>query len=225
MKSCFFAVIFAFFPPLANATLIDQGSTTLDSNTNLMWLDITETVGMSYSEVLSSDFVTQDLFRFATMDELSALYNHAGGSGNYYVPRTSNGGVNGVPDGNNYTAARTLLDLMGCTSYIVGQQCDLAEQDWHIGFYGPEVINGIQTASVVDAFGERDYRNGKAAIWLDFAETVPSRTRRDFGSYLVRINPIPEPTGFWLFSAGLIILLRPKKSLNCCPRLHSEYPA
>lgn len=36
----------------ANATIIDQGVITLDTETNMEWLDLTETIGKSYNEVI-----------------------------------------------------------------------------------------------------------------------------------------------------------------------------
>jgi hypothetical protein len=72
-----------------NAALIEQdlfssgdGLTTLDSMTGLQWLDVTETVGLSYGDVLISQYTTDLSFRYASLQELTSLYDNAGGSGN-----------------------------------------------------------------------------------------------------------------------------------------------
>ena len=194
------AVCACSFSALSNAALIDMGNITYDEDTNQEWLDVTETVGMSYAEVLASTYVTQDGFRYATEAELITLYNNAGGGGNYY---NTNGGT---PIAANYNAAMLLLDFMGCTSYVVGADCDRAGQDWHIGMFGPEVSSGYQTASVVDAYNPPEQI--KAAMWLDYVETgpYPSRTTDDWGSYLVR-TAVPIPPALWLFSSGLLGLV------------------
>jgi hypothetical protein len=177
---------------------------TFDSTSNLEWLDVSVTVGMSYQAVLGSSYVTTYGFRYATGAELIALYDHAGGDGSYYVPRTPDGNVNGVPSAGNYDAASLLIAIMGCTSDVLGQLCDQAEQDWHIGMYGPEVVGAMQSASIVDAFNAPDSRAGTAAMWLDFSDTVPGRAQTDQGSYLVRAVPVPATV--WLFGSGLVWL-------------------
>jgi hypothetical protein len=198
----------------ANAALLekdlfalDDALLTLDTDTGLEWLDLTETVGMTYGDVLASGFVTHLNFQYATANELTTLYNHAGGTGDYFVPTSPSGGYNGVPIEEHYDPAMQLLSLMGCTSNVIGELCDSMEQDWNIGFYGDQVITGLQPASVVDAFNTPDSRAGKGAIWLDFYETVPTRTRDDFGSYLVRTSVVPIPASVWLFTSGLFGLI------------------
>ena len=64
----------------ALADLVDNGTTTTDTDTGLEWLDITETTGLSYNEVLASDYVTNDGYRFATEAEVHQLYTNAGGT-------------------------------------------------------------------------------------------------------------------------------------------------
>ena len=86
-----------------------------------------------------------------------------------------------------------LISLLGCTSYIVGQACDLDDQDWHIGYYGDQVEGGIQHASAVNAFNSSPTYGNAGAIWLYAAESVPGRITADFGSYIVRVNPFPLP--------------------------------
>jgi len=122
--------------------LVDEGINTFDPNTGLRWLDVTATVGMSYGAVLGSTYVTDLGYQFATADQLIELYDNAGGDGDYYL--TASGPRSKAE---NYQPAILLLSLMGCTSYILGQACDGAEQDWHIAMYGPPPNGGIPTLS------------------------------------------------------------------------------
>jgi hypothetical protein len=210
-----------------NAALIEQdlfsigdGLTTLDSMTGLQWLDVTETVGLSYGDVLISQYITDLSFRYASLQELTSLFDNAGGSGDYLVPRNSNGDYKGVPVAENYDAAMLLISLMGCTSYLVGQACDSDDQDWHIGMYGEQVVNGVQNAAAVNAFNNSPLYGNAGAIWLDAAESVPGRTTIDFGSYLVRINPVPVPGAIWLFGTGPLGLIGFSKRRKAAGRAH-----
>ena len=53
-----------------STALQDQGVTTLDTDTGLSWLDMPETAGMSYNNVMASDWVTTQGYRTATGDEI-----------------------------------------------------------------------------------------------------------------------------------------------------------
>jgi len=214
IRAIFGALILLLVSGQVNAALMEQdlfsagdGLVTFDSMTGLQWLDVTETVGLSYGDVLNSQYITDLSFRYATQQELISLYDHAGGSGDYLVPRNSNGDYNGVPVPENYDAATLLLTLMGCTSYIVGQTCDSDDQDWHIGMYGEQVVSGLQTASAVNTYNNSFAYGDAGILWLDWVDSVPGRTTTDFGSYLVRVNPVPIPAAVWLFGTGILGLI------------------
>ena len=51
---------------------------TIDTNTGLEFLDVSATVGLSYNQTLETSFVTQEGFRFATLDEFTQLLVDAG---------------------------------------------------------------------------------------------------------------------------------------------------
>ena len=57
-----------------STALQDQGINTFDSETNLLWLDMLETEGMSYNEVMASDYVISGGYRLATADEMGDYY-------------------------------------------------------------------------------------------------------------------------------------------------------
>lgn len=61
----------------SSALLIDNGMSTTDTDTNLEWLDLTATNGLSYADALSSTFVTIDGYRSATSLEVAQLFTDA----------------------------------------------------------------------------------------------------------------------------------------------------
>ena len=62
----------------AQATLIDNGTTTIDDATNFEWLDLTQTTDLSYNEVQATSFVTSDGYHIATGAELCGLFGSLG---------------------------------------------------------------------------------------------------------------------------------------------------
>jgi hypothetical protein len=68
----------AFGPALAaSAALIDLGSVTRDPETNLDWLDVDVTAGLSYDQVVASALILDDGWRHATESELCAFLGGA----------------------------------------------------------------------------------------------------------------------------------------------------
>ena len=72
--------------PCASATplsLVDHGSYTTDTATNLNWLDLSATYGLSYNQVMGNSGVNYiaEGWRYATSSELATLFTDAGGSG------------------------------------------------------------------------------------------------------------------------------------------------
>ena len=64
-----------FFSLIANATIIDLGNITRDTNTRLDWLDVTETLNMSYDDVIVQMGIGNkyERWRYATAAELDQL--------------------------------------------------------------------------------------------------------------------------------------------------------
>jgi hypothetical protein len=103
-------------------------SVTVDTSTGLGWLNLTETVGLSYNQVLAE---TQpggifSGYSFATVPEVMTLYSSAGISGPGYYPLSSSSiqslfslvgstwSVDGLPatQGFSATTAGTLQDCL-----------------------------------------------------------------------------------------------------------------
>lgn len=169
-----------------------DGLLTRDTQIGIEWLDVTATVGQSRATVMSGAYFTQHGFRYATEGELLTLWTNAGASG----PFLNNFGI-GTYAG-NFAAANLLIQLMGCTSAVLGKACDGTDQNWHIGFFGTNSTD----AALVDFFGPPDPRAGTAAMWTDFGPTVDILNRPDVGSFLVRA--IPEPSAALLFLSSLL---------------------
>ena len=67
---------FCFFSISASAALIDHQTYTTDTNSNLDWLDVTETAGNSYNAMLNgAGGWLSSGWRFATRAELEDLFN------------------------------------------------------------------------------------------------------------------------------------------------------
>ena len=85
MKSLLNAILSAslcIFIPTTNATIVDNGIYTTDTNTGLDWLDVTETVNLSYNYVTSQLGTggAYEGWRYATGNEFNQLVHIATGS-------------------------------------------------------------------------------------------------------------------------------------------------
>jgi len=67
----------------ANATLIDQGNTILDTSTNLQWMDLTTTLNNSYNQMQANFLNPHSVFygyKYGSLNDVSTLFSHAGNS-------------------------------------------------------------------------------------------------------------------------------------------------
>jgi len=161
----------------------DNGSTTVDTGTGLEWLDLTETQGLSYNQVLAQTGAGGLFagYRFAEAYEVETLFDNAGGTGPYLGSDPSHDAF--VPG---------LLSLWGVT---------LADPAANLSYF--------LLADVNTAFDEQYYGQLQETFaGDDFARvnTGLSRDRNDanalFGSALVR-NVVPVPAAVWLFASAL----------------------
>jgi hypothetical protein len=93
----FWGVFFLFISTSqASATIIDQGGYITDTDTGLDWLDLSATTGFSYDQVVANVGAggSFDGWTIASFDIVHALFNNAGGAGNYggNATSTSNAG-------------------------------------------------------------------------------------------------------------------------------------
>lgn len=155
-----------------------------DQATGLEWLDLTETLGLSYNQSKQTYFVTQLGFRHANESELASLYTAAG-------VLVLHGGA---PE--NYQGVELLLNLVGCTG-----QCGTG------GAFGEGWIDfdAFDPLKASNPFYQRKPGGG-------FVVTVNSSMSKDnvydyMGNFLVRATIIPIPSALWLFSSGLVGLV------------------
>ena len=181
-----FCLVTASVSMSANATIVDLGNTTLDTQTNLEWLDLTATIGKSYNEVIGGfgNYIA-DGYRYANTTEVTTLFTNAGivrfGGGNWAIPE-------------QHAAAKLLTDLLGHTREIPQARAQgLAELD--------PAVAALTTPYIQYS---DDFNTGAAFI----VNGTTSRTSHsDFlGSWLVRTAPassVPAPGALALLLMGL----------------------
>src|SRR5437899_724597 len=67
-----------------------DGLLTLDTATNLEWLNLTVTLGQSFNQIMASPYVENDGFQFATETQLRSLYAAVGITQTGEYPSQSN---------------------------------------------------------------------------------------------------------------------------------------
>lgn len=178
---------------------------TFDTKTRLEWLDVSNTIGETLEQVQSGSYLTTLGFRFATLLEVETLWRNAGATGPIvYDP-------NHESYAENYLAAKTLVGMLGCISYVLGVQCDNFEQNWHIARFSLQSGPIIQELGLVDYFETPDPRIGTGAMLINVGSSFPSfYSRPDIGNYLVR-TPIPESSTLAYMLLGFTLSLRQYK--------------
>ncbi len=105
----------------ASATLFDSGTSMIDTDTGLEWLDLTETIGDSWNQVEASSFVAVDGYVHATEAQVETLFRNAG-----FLT------TDAAADPSNDTAANTLLNFLGCTQFCgTGNVLARGFADWN----------------------------------------------------------------------------------------------
>ena len=173
----------------ANATLIDNGSFTTDTLTGLDWMDLTETVDLSYDYV-SSQFGKGGEFEgwtLASRSQVLEFFGNAGGSGVYSGWSTNNSGV-----------VTPLLDLWGDFS------TDIQNNSVHFLLDEVDIFDRHRLVYLFDTTKSHtglanDLINIDHGFWTDSSDST------QVGSALVRSSfaPVPEPTTMLLFGTGL----------------------
>ena len=165
-----------------NAAIIDNGLTTLDTDTGYEWLDVTETTNCSY-EIMSSggncNTIDLNSWTFASTADVYQLWSNAGIT---------------IENSTTFTVANTaeiisLINLVGITKTN------------NPTFYG---VNGFMSDSsglVAQLFVDGDTSR-------DFTFTSPTPSSAIGGwFYQANIPPVPLPAAVWLFGSGLIGLI------------------
>lgn len=176
-----------------HAAIIDNGTYTTDTNSALDWLDLTETNGMSYNQVMAD--VELSGWRYATIAEVSIFFDTFGGDNSFYYGglNTQNNGLFGA-----------IAPLWGDIGHTVFPERIEEVGDGNSVFMtqGPIFIDGAPYINL-GFFGTGD----DTQDYVDISASLipPDYPASQIGSALVRdAISVPEPTTFALISIGLL---------------------
>lgn len=184
----------SMFGANANAALVDSGMSMIDTSTNLQWLDLTQTVGLTINQALASTFVTTQGYVYATVAQVTTLFNNAG----FLSTNNSNNTANDP-------AALSLLSLLGCT-----QNCASPPKfNTGRGF----AYNAAASTSTIDWYSRPNYHFGplgSGAAVISLQTTNKNLVDATSGHFLVRaynnVNVVPIPAALPLFASALVVL-------------------
>lgn len=191
----------------ASSVLVDKGSYTADPGSHLDWLDVTQTVGLSYNDVLSNNGVTfiAQGWRYATAGDLLTFYTDGGlpMAGQNDMFRTAqDADFNDVA-----TAMLHLYSLVGIVDTGV-----TAVDHWYQseGFFGPlDSRNNPGQGGLALDLRTDDTDSGLSAI-IDAGILDADTRSTGFGSWLVRddnsISAVPLPGALILFASALVCI-------------------
>ncbi|BCA53657.1 hypothetical protein W02_07970 [Nitrospira sp. KM1] len=150
---------------------------TLDTDTNLEWLNLTATANRSANEVLAGfgGFTTTHGFRYAIGGDIGVLYGHAGITKGLTEPAF----LPSPNDSRNHTGIEVLLDLMNGKQYLAAPS---SGTDSRIMSYG---INGGDPLWFVRYLSLNITRPANSHTEVNPLQSLDYRAHY-IGSYLVR---------------------------------------
>lgn len=164
----------------AATSLLDWGVETFDASTNLAWLDLTETNGLS-PDAAAATFTN---YRNATITEVATLFASAGMPSPLRTNLVSQ------------TAAQDFIALLGATTNPTTTQA------WALGTGGVNYTDPGVVSNLI-GIGPRTYRGNSDNGWVSSTTALPG-----LGVFMVRdatpaAAPVPLPAGFVLMITGL----------------------
>jgi len=208
------------------AIIINNGNFTTDTSTDLDWLDVTETKGLSANHVYTS-YISSGEWRFATGNELNQLISNYTGSviDNYNRIEQPDHRIDGLIDFlgatvtsgievfDNGTATLGLIEdftfgTVGCTVSPSGSlDCSAPQKNWvaqllHFDIDSIELAFGDEPAQTFTLIDSTKTHNLLVNI---------EDSSEDIGSFLIRdhqppIPSVPLPSAIWLLVSGLFAM-------------------
>jgi hypothetical protein len=193
---CLAGILALSHPGAATAALVSKdflapgdGLLTLDTDTNLEWLDLTQTLAQTYNAVATGfgGYTTTYGFSIATTTQVSQLF--------------TNGGLP-MQDANFYASqfgpAVNFLSLFGCT-HTCGVNGEAA-QGW-LDFDPALPVTASSAYVQLDNVGA----TARAAVVFVPAAIINNKDHSlaDSGVFLVRPSEVPLPAALPLFASGL----------------------
>lgn len=207
----------------ANAAIVDLGNITHDTDTDLLWLDLTETRGLSYSQVNSmrGEGQAYEGWRYATPQELDQLIINFG-----YVAINQDCD-HGVVHCDNASEWRPESHIIKVMIVTLGDTLDayydeinysrdaspqgaghargiLGTQNRSAGYYDVAKISDTQLVYRSSGAGAQNSIDRVETLSLSFTDF--NDASQDTGSFLVKstVPPVPVPSAAWLFGSALI---------------------
>jgi hypothetical protein len=186
-------LLFLFAGFQANATLIDNGSTTVDTATNLEWLDVTATLGESYNSVIGGfGGYIADGYSVATTSQLCVLFGALGDS------------IANCPDAN------IVLDAANAAEFIFkfgDTTVSLSGYAGTFGWFDSGYVSLNDTVGIGCIEGDASdvacaWGPNSAYMQGTFGSTGGKVDL--VGGWLVRDASVPEPAIIALFTLGLV---------------------
>ena len=185
----------------ASAELLDLGARTRDTATDLDWLDLTESLGLTYNDVVNgtgNDLAAQG-WRHATASEVCALFAA------YALAAEPCGVDNRTASRPETGAVQALLDLLGDTGAVIAVSATPPNDPVVVGSSGL-LDDEDGTNAVGDGTFGHHLTEGteQTAVFVNWLTGITRSSTR--GSFLVRT--VPEPSTGLCHGIALLALLR-----------------